>query len=197
MIPANPCAQDILGIPLACEHIALRRFLSQSTAAFNKKSTNKRVSATQLATPAADANDLNSEPSLYQSFTTSIDDVFSRPSMLEVVSENLGKQAGNMVGKWDAGVAQAGQLGLDWGSAMLSPVLSPIVSGLGDTAYPFGTILSNAERAGTSKSESQSTFIGPICDFLMQLLDYKENDWLRRPALLLIVQHFMGNTIER
>ncbi|KAJ9103276.1 hypothetical protein QFC21_002699 [Naganishia friedmannii] len=148
-----------------------------------------------LAAPTV--KDAHPPQSLYQSFTTSIDDVFTRPSMLEVVSENLGKQAGNMVGKWDAGVAQAGQLGLDWGSAMLSPVLSPIVAGLGDTAYPFGTMLGNVDGVGTTRSGAQSTFIGPICDFLMQLLDYKDNDWLRRPALLLILQHFMGSTIER
>ncbi|KAJ9101491.1 hypothetical protein QFC19_005142 [Naganishia cerealis] len=182
---------DLLEVPLACEHIALRRFLSQSTAAFNRKSTSKRISV------APNANDANPVQSFYQSFTTSVDDVFTRPSMLEVVSENLGKQAGDMVGRWDASVAQAGQLGLDWGSAMLSPVLSPIVAGLGDTAYPFGTILGTPEGNNSTKSDSQSTFIGPICDFLMQLLDYKDNDWLRRPALLLILQHFMGSTIER
>ncbi|KAJ9119074.1 hypothetical protein QFC22_003565 [Naganishia vaughanmartiniae] len=188
---------NLLEIPLACGHIALRQFLSQSTAAFSKKFTNKRVSVAQQTAPHANVITPAQSQSFYQSFTSSIDDVFTRPSMLEVVSENLGKQAGNMVDKWDAGVVQAGQLGLEWGSSMLSPVLNPIVAGFGETGYPFGTMLGNADGVTKTTSDPQSTFIGPICDFLMQLLDYKDNDWLRRPALLVILQHFMGSTIER
>lgn len=118
--------------------------------------------------------------------------------MLEVVSENLGKQAGNIVGKYDASVAQAGQLGLEWSSVVLSPVLSPLVAGLSNTSYPFETTpIDHGGGLATNTDTLKSTIIGPVCDFLLQLLEYKDNDWLRKPALLLILKHFMGTTIER
>lgn len=118
--------------------------------------------------------------------------------MLEVVSENLGRQAGDMISKYDASVAQAGQLGLEWGSAVFSPVLSPLVAGLGDASDPFDTTPKDHAKRETSNVDTiKSPIIGSICDFLLQLLDYKDNDWLRKPALLLILKHFMGSTIER
>lgn len=116
--------------------------------------------------------------------------------MLEVVSENIGKQAGDIIGKYDASVAQAGQAGLERSSAVLGPVLSPLV-GSGDSSDPFAAAPKGYPRPDTVVDSIKSPVIGSICDFLLQLLDYKDNDWVRKPALLLILRHFMGSTIER
>lgn len=174
----------------------MRRFLSQRIAQFKKQSRSKHDYAD--TSPIKALSDSKATQSLYQSFATSIDDILARPSMLEMVSENLGKQAGDMISKYDASVAQAGQLGLEWGSAVFSPVLSPFVAGLGDTLDPFDTTPKyHAKRETANVDTIKSPMIGSICDFLLQLLDYKDNDWLRKPALLLILKHFMGSTIER
>lgn len=118
--------------------------------------------------------------------------------MLNTVSENLGKQAGTVVGKWDASVVQAGQLGLDWSANILSPVVNPLIGGLGDPAISFGFVDGKMGGGNSLQAVSQqATFVGQLSDLLMQLLDYKDSDWLRKPALRLILQHFMGNTIER
>jgi hypothetical protein len=117
--------------------------------------------------------------------------------MLHTVSENLGRQAGSVVGKWDASVVQAGQLGLDWGTNILSPMVNPLIGGFGDPSYPFGFVEGKSGGGDSFEVSRRTTFVGQLSDLLMQLLDYKDSDWLRKPALRVILQHFMGNTIER
>jgi sorting nexin-25 len=46
--------------------------------------------------------------------------------------------------------------------------------------------------------ESGSTaFTAPICDLFIELFDLKENNWLRRQAIVVILQQFLGSTLER
>lgn len=193
LLKLTKALQNLLQIPLACENIFFRRFLSQTTALPNKKSRSfkKKVAPS----PSKSGGDV---PSFYQSFTSSIDDILTKPSMLNTVSENLGKQAGSVVGKWDASVVQAGQLGLDWGTNILSPMVNPLIGGFGDPAYPFGSVDNKMGGGDSVNGDSrQATFVGQLSNLLMQLLDYKDSDWVRKPALRVILQHFMGNTIER
>ena len=41
------------------------------------------------------------------------------------------------------------------------------------------------------------SFTAPICDLFIELFDLKENNWLRRQAIVVILQQFLGGTIER
>jgi sorting nexin-25 len=41
------------------------------------------------------------------------------------------------------------------------------------------------------------SFTTPICDLFIELFDLKENNWLRRQAIVVILQQFLGGTIER
>ncbi|GHJ88943.1 hypothetical protein NliqN6_5345 [Naganishia liquefaciens] len=184
---------NLLQIPLACESLSFRRFLSQSSVVSPRKPRGFKRNATP--SPSKVSGDA---PTFYQSFTSSIDDILTKPSMLNTVSENFGKQAGTVVGKWDASVVQAGQLGLDWGANILSPMVNPLIGGLADPAFPFGFV--DVKMGGSDSLQNvsrQTTFVGQLSDLLFQLLDYKDSDWLRKPALKIILQHFMGNTIER
>lgn len=46
--------------------------------------------------------------------------------------------------------------------------------------------------------EGLSYFTAPICDLFVTLFELKEkNNWLRRQAILIILQQILGGTIER
>ncbi|KIR43650.1 hypothetical protein I307_00311 [Cryptococcus deuterogattii 99/473] len=45
--------------------------------------------------------------------------------------------------------------------------------------------------------EGMTSFTGPICDLFIELFDLKEKNWLRRQAVIVILQQFLGGTIER
>ena len=45
---------------------------------------------------------------------------------------------------------------------------------------------------------STSTFSAPICDLVLALFELnKKNNWLRRQAIVIILQQVFGDTIER
>lgn len=45
--------------------------------------------------------------------------------------------------------------------------------------------------------EGMTSFTGPICDLFIELFGLKEKNWLRRQAVIVILQQFLGGTIER
>jgi hypothetical protein len=40
-------------------------------------------------------------------------------------------------------------------------------------------------------------FTAPICDLFIEIFELKENNWLRRQAIVIILQQLLGGTIER
>jgi hypothetical protein len=40
-------------------------------------------------------------------------------------------------------------------------------------------------------------FTAPICDLFVEIFQLKENNWLRRQAIVIILQQILGGTIER
>lgn len=55
-----------------------------------------------------------------------------------------------------------------------------------------------ARGADTSTETRQSYFTEPLCDFLLELFQLKhKSDWLRRRAIVVVLQNLLGSTIER
>ena len=52
---------------------------------------------------------------------------------------------------------------------------------------------------GSGDETAISIFTAPICDLFVELFDLKENknNWLRRQAIVVILQQLLGSTIER
>ena len=45
---------------------------------------------------------------------------------------------------------------------------------------------------------STSPFTSPICDFVLAIFELdKKNNWLRRQAIVIILQQVLGDTVER
>jgi sorting nexin-25 len=122
---------------------------------------------------------------VYRSVADSIDDMFFGPSMLEVMIQRLSKQAAEL-----AGISGASAQDEDLVVHALS------TSGRGapeDTLLRFPGDLKPLEG-----ETSTSAFTGPICDLVLAMFELdKKNNWLRRQAVVIILQQVLGGTIER
>lgn len=138
---------------------------------------------------------------------TSLDDALLGPSMLDLMYTTLSRQLtdvaegfGGIVGLSSDDVA--GMLpsalktgGPSWIRGEGASVASGAVSAGPDEKQVAGNMPISAMPIG---GESGSTaFTAPICDLFIELFDLKENNWLRRQAIVVILQQFLGSTLER
>lgn len=130
----------------------------------------------------------NIAKSLYKTMATSLDDTLVGPSMLDLMYTSLSRQLNDVV----EGIGAAELAGL--GSSFLSQALK------GNTWIPPPTS-PRTEMPITSQpiggESGTGSFTAPICDLFIELFDLKENNWLRRQAIVVILQQFLGGTIER
>ncbi|ODO11762.1 hypothetical protein I350_00546 [Cryptococcus amylolentus CBS 6273] len=68
--------------------------------------------------------------------------------------------------------------------------------GLG-LGYPSSTNSDAESVAGAPLGEGMTSFTAPICDLFIEMFDLTEKEWLRRQAIVIILQQFLGGTIER
>jgi sorting nexin-25 len=116
---------------------------------------------------------------------TSLDDAMLGPSMLDLMYTSLSRQLSDVTGLVGVGgddlmdmLPQALKSG--WvKDSIIAPNTSPAQGAVDETAV--------------------SIFTAPICDMFVELFDLKENknNWLRRQAIVVILQQLLGSTIER
>lgn len=149
---------------------------------------------------------------LYHQVTTSLDDIFLKPSMIDLMAEKLNRQAVDMAEAWDASVTQIGNYGLELGNSVLSPyALRALRTPASEKhfgekeAFPFPAV--NEQSIGRSPElrpsaqpqaiVEETVFTTPITDFLVEIFGLKNGDWLRKQALVIVMQQLLGSTIER
>ena len=109
--------------------------------------------------------------------------------MLDLMYTTLGRQINDV-----AGLGASDLAGI--GSSFLSQALNtgPYTPGWLRPEPPAQLPATFKPLGGESGTGSFTT---PICDFFIELFDLKENNWLRRQAIVVILQQFLGGTIER
>jgi sorting nexin-25 len=113
---------------------------------------------------------------------TSLDDAMLGPSMLDLMYTSLGRQLSDVSGLVGVG-----------GEDLLDMLPQALKSGwTKDADIP-------SSLPGESEETAVSIFTAPICDLFIELFDLKENknNWLRRQAIVVILQQLLGSTIER
>lgn len=197
-----------------CDHPIFRNFLSTNGVPLDRSSgagRRRKLSLKRRKKQKAAPGDADMVKSLYRQVAGTLDDIFLKPSMLDVVTERLSLQAAEMVGAWDSSLVNLGTMGLELGSAYLAPGLLGHRDSSASTAISKVTTTTEMKRdtpaasnevieppwSGMPDETSQSTFVGPICDFLVELFELKESNWLKKQAVVLIMQQFLGGTIER
>lgn len=82
---------------------------------------------------------------------------------------------------------------LDIMSQSLTRQLSEVAGGLGVVTEEVAGMIPFTG----GEDDDEGGFSGPICDAFLELFDLKERDWLRRQAIVLLLQQVLGSTVER
>ncbi|GAA6034337.1 hypothetical protein JCM8097_002675 [Rhodosporidiobolus ruineniae] len=169
--------QALVKIPAVCQSSEFRTFLSQATIALPKNEPLERKPASGLSSSAPFfVPGQTLVRTLYRSLTSGIDDVLgtSTTSMMDQIIERLSQQAAEFAGLSGSTVQDEDLVGQLLGGAAAA-VSSP--------------------RIG---EEGLTSFTAPIADLFVTVFELKEkNNWLRRQAILIVLQQVLGGTIER
>ncbi|KAF8971708.1 PhoX domain-containing protein [Flammula alnicola] len=107
----------------------------------------------------------------------SIDDMFFGPSMLDVMIQRLTRQAAEFTG-------------ID--------LVAQALNASGKAASEATLMKLSGDLKPLEGETSTSTFSAPICDLILAVFELnKKNNWLRRQAIVIILQQVLGGTIER
>ncbi|KAJ3861781.1 PhoX domain-containing protein [Lentinula novae-zelandiae] len=172
--------QGLISIPLVCESDELRTFLSRESpfvASEHHDQPNRRG-------PVAGFSGTELVRNVYRSVTGSIDDMLFGQSMLDVMIQRLTRQAAEFAGIVGSGVTDEN-------------FVAQALNASGKTA-PAALMHLSADLKPLEGESSTSTFSAPICDLLLAIFELnKQNNWLRRQAVVIILQQVLGGTIER
>lgn len=125
--------------------------------------------------------------SVYRSFTESIDEVFFGPSMLDVMIGRLTRQAAET-----AGLVGPAATDEDRVEQALRAKAAPEQEPADTLSHLSGDLTTLAGEPSTSP------FAAPICDLVLAVFELDRRDnWLRRQAIVIILQQVFGDTVER
>jgi sorting nexin-25 len=163
---------------MVCESNELRTFFSRESpfvASDSKTSTSKGMtfSGTDLVR------------NVYRSVAESIDDMFFGPSMLDVMIQRLTRHAAEFAGIVGSGIHD-------------EDLVAQALNASGKNSPEAAFMQLSGDLKPLEGETSSSTFSSPICDFVLAIFDLnKKNNWLRRQAIVIILQQVLGGTIER
>ncbi|KAF8236783.1 PhoX domain-containing protein [Tricholoma matsutake] len=169
--------QSVVSIPIVCESGELRLFLSRESpfVASDSKATSKATtfSGTDLVR------------TMYRSVAESIDDMFFGPSMLDVMIQRLTRHAAEFAGIVGSGIND-------------EDLVAQALNASGKSSPEAAFMQLSGDLKPLEGETSSSTFSSPICDFVLAMFELdKKNNWLRRQAIVIILQQVLGDTIER
>ncbi|KAF9502322.1 PhoX domain-containing protein [Pleurotus eryngii] len=169
--------QNLISIPAVCESDELRAFLSRDSPfmATEHRSSSK-------ISPTFPGTDL--VRTVYRSVAESIDDMFFGPSMLDVMIQRLTRQAAEFAGVVGAAVND-------------EEIVAQALDASGGKASEAALLHLSGDLKPLEGETSTSSFSSPICDLLLAVFELKKNNWLRRQAIVIILQQVLGGTIER
>lgn len=174
--------QSVIAIPAVCESEELRVFLSRDSP-FIAAST-----ATNTKAPAGNATTFPGQGlvrTVYQSVAESIDDMFFGPSMLDVIIQRLTSQAAEFAGIVGTGVHD-------------EDLVAQALRASGKSTSEDTLMQLSGDLKPLDGETSTSSFSAPICDLILAVFELdKKNNWLRRQAIVIILQQVFGGTIER
>ncbi len=122
---------------------------------------------------------------VYRSVAESIDDMFFGPSMLDVMIQRLTHQVAEFTGIVGSGVND-------------EDLVAQALNASGNAAPEAALMKLSGDLKPLDGEMSTSTFISPICDLVLSVFElHKKNNWLRRQAIVIILQEVLGGTVER
>ncbi|KAK7058470.1 tRNA (guanine-N(7)-)-methyltransferase (tRNA(m7G46)-methyltransferase) [Paramarasmius palmivorus] len=172
--------QNLIAIPIVCESNELRGFLSRESPFV--VSDDASSGALKSPPPLSGADLVRN---VYKSVTESIDDMFFGPSMLDVMIQRLTRQAAEFAGIVGSGVTD-------------EDLVAQALNASGKSVSEATLMQLSPDLKPLEGESSTSSFSAPICDLLLAIFELnKQNNWLRKQAIVIILQQVLGGTIER
>ncbi|KAJ3502139.1 hypothetical protein NLJ89_g9022 [Agrocybe chaxingu] len=177
--------QSLIAIPVVCESDELRAFLSRDSP-FMTQPTITTAPTNKSTTPFSGTDLVRN---VYRSVAESIDDMFFGPSMLDVMIQRLTRQAAEFTGIVGSGVTD---------EDLVAQALNASGAGAPEAALMKLSSSLSGDLKPLEGETSTSTFSAPICDLILAVFELnKKNNWLRKQAIVIILQQVLGGTIER
>lgn len=177
--------QALLGIPEVCEERILRSFLSQQNISLRTSSPGGSTTSPGAAGDFIPGQSLLRN--LFRSVTSSIDDMLGGPSMLDTIILRLSQQAADFA----SGVGGTTD-------ATNDDLVSAVVDGASDGNNAPIDLLALSAGLEPADGEGLTSFTAPVANLLVEVFDLKDKgSWLRRQAIVIILQQVLGGTIER
>ncbi|GBE77233.1 hypothetical protein SCP_0101050 [Sparassis crispa] len=171
--------QSLIAIAAVCESDELRVFLSRDSP-FIASDSASQSSKSPTAFPGKDL-----VRTMYHSVAESIDDMFFGPSMLDVMIQRLTTQAAEFAGIVGTGVHD-------------EDLVAQALKATGKSTSEEAILQLSGDLKPLEGETSSSMFSSPICDLVLAVFELdKKNNWLRRQAIVIILQQVLGGTIER
>lgn len=176
-------SQSLIMIPAVCESEELRAFLSRESPFMAAEPSTPSSPKTPASGSAFPGHGL--VKTMYQSVAESIDDMFFGPSMLDVIIQRLTTQAAEFVGITGTAIRD-------------EDLVAQALKASGKSTYEDALMHLSGDLKPLEGETSTSTFSSPICDLILAVFELdKKNNWLRRQAIVIILQQVLGGTIER
>lgn len=170
--------QNLTSVSSVCESTELRVFLSRDSpfiASEVKDDTAKRQGFSGQ----------NIVQSVYRSVTESIDDMFFGPSMLDVMIQRLTRQVAEFTGVVGSAVND-------------EEIVAQAMKRFGKLTSLDTLMQMPGDLKPLDGETSTSSFSAPICDLVLAVFElHKKNNWLRRQAIVILLQQVFGDTIEQ
>lgn len=175
-----------------------------------------------MATVAQALAPHNIVKSLYRTMATSLDDSQLGPSTLDMMYTTLSRQLNEVAGGF--GGVLGSLTGIEVDSSLLpanilkaggpytptwlrpdplasllpaATATSPVAVAPADATVQAGGVQDQARLAPIGGETGSTAFSAPICDLFIELFELKESNWIRRQAIVIILQQLLGSTIER
>ncbi|KAF8140541.1 PhoX domain-containing protein [Boletus edulis] len=171
--------QSLVSIPVVCESTELRVFLSRDSPFIVSEVKDDATKGQGVSSGR------NIVQSMYRSVTESIDDMFFGPSMLDVMIQRLTRQVAEFTGIVGSAVND-------------EEVVAQAMRQFGKATSLDTLMQMPGDLKPLNGETSTSSFSAPICDLVLAIFElHKKNNWLRRQAIVIILQQIFGDTIEQ
>ncbi|KAI7875789.1 hypothetical protein K492DRAFT_240110 [Lichtheimia hyalospora FSU 10163] len=134
---------------------------------------------------------------IYKTVAEGIDDLVVAPSMLDLIIQRMGDQVMYLFqeNNPDMTASSSSTQGDPDKDMAAAAAAAAMVADLDDEQH---TATPEAATQASVASEGITKFTEPLCDLFIEMFELKEkNNWLRRQAVVIILQQILGGTIER
>jgi sorting nexin-25 len=129
---------------------------------------------------------------IYKTVAAGIDDILIGPSMLDLITQRLGEQV------MDFSIEDSTSSNSARSKDASNHADFTATANANANANTASTTASTPELPDALKAEGITRFTEPLCDLFIEMFELKDKtNWLRRQAVVIILQQILEGTIER